>query len=30
MDFTLSDRETYFRDRVRAFIGKEIAPRNAK
>ena len=30
MDFTLSDRETYFRDRVRAFIDKEIAPRNAE
>jgi alkylation response protein AidB-like acyl-CoA dehydrogenase len=28
MDFTLSERETYFRDRVKAFIDKEIAPRN--
>ncbi len=30
MDFTLSDRETYFRDRVRAFIDAEIAPRQAE
>jgi acyl-CoA dehydrogenase len=29
MDFTLSDRETYFRDRVRAFIDAEIHPRQA-
>ncbi|SOB87760.1 Acyl-CoA dehydrogenase [Sphingomonas guangdongensis] len=28
MDFTLNERETYFRDRVRAFIAAEIAPRN--
>jgi acyl-CoA dehydrogenase len=27
LDFTLSERETYFRDRVRAFIEAEIAPR---
>ncbi|WP_419807379.1 acyl-CoA dehydrogenase family protein [Sphingomonas sp.] len=27
MDFTLSERETYFRDRVRDFIEREIAPR---
>ena len=30
MDFTLSERETYFRDRVRAFIDAEIAPRDAE
>ena len=29
MDFTLSDRETYFRDRVKAFIDAEIRPRQA-
>ena len=28
MDFTLSERENYFRDRVRDFIAREIAPRN--
>ena len=28
MDFTLSERETYFRDRVRDFIADEIAPRD--
>ncbi|MBA4047505.1 MAG: acyl-CoA dehydrogenase [Sphingomonas sp.] len=28
MDFTLSDRETFFRDRVRDFIDREIRPRN--
>ena len=28
MDFTLSDRETFFRDRVRDFIAREITPRN--
>ena len=28
MDFTLSERETYFRDRVRDFIAREIAPRD--
>ena len=28
MDFTLSERETFFRDRVRDFIAREIAPRN--
>ncbi len=27
MDFTLSERETYFRDRVRDFIATRIAPR---
>ncbi|MDF2495136.1 acyl-CoA dehydrogenase family protein [Sphingomonas sp.] len=27
MDFTLSERETYFRDRVKVFIDAEIAPR---
>jgi alkylation response protein AidB-like acyl-CoA dehydrogenase len=27
MDFTLSERETYFRDRVRAFIARHVAPR---
>ena len=27
MDFTLSDRETYFRDRVRDFIDQHIRPR---
>ncbi len=27
MDFTLSERETYFRDRVRTFIDTHIAPR---
>ena len=29
MDFTLNERETYFRDRVKAFIDREIAPRQA-
>ncbi|WP_380785745.1 acyl-CoA dehydrogenase family protein [Sphingomonas sp. R86521] len=29
MDFTLSERETYFRDRVKAFIDAEIRPRQA-
>ncbi|MDR6789928.1 alkylation response protein AidB-like acyl-CoA dehydrogenase [Sphingomonas sp. BE138] len=29
MDFTLSERETLFRDRVRDFIAREIAPRHA-
>ena len=29
MDFTLSERETYFRDRVRSFIDQEIRPRVA-
>ncbi len=28
MDFTLSERETYFRDRVKDFIAREIAPRD--
>ena len=28
MDFTLSERETYFRDRVRTFIDRTIAPRD--
>jgi alkylation response protein AidB-like acyl-CoA dehydrogenase len=27
VDFTLSERETHFRDRVKAFIDREIAPR---
>jgi alkylation response protein AidB-like acyl-CoA dehydrogenase len=30
MDFTLTERETYFRDRVKAFIEAEIAPRQAE
>ncbi|MBB5714013.1 acyl-CoA dehydrogenase family protein [Sphingomonas aerophila] len=30
MDFTLNERETHFRDRVRAFIEAEIAPRDAE
>ena len=30
MDFTLSDRETYFRDRVRDFIDTQIRPRQAE
>ena len=30
MDFTLSERETYFRDRVKAFIDKEIEPRHGE
>ena len=30
MDFTLTERETYFRDRVKAFIDAEIAPRQAE
>jgi len=30
MDFTLSERETHFRDRVRAFIDVEIRPRQAE
>ena len=30
MDFTLSERETFFRDRVRKFISQEIAPRQAE
>ncbi len=29
MDFTLNDRETYFRDRVKAFIDTRIRPRDA-
>jgi acyl-CoA dehydrogenase len=29
MDFTLSDRETHFRDRVRAFIADHVEPRQA-
>ena len=28
MDFTLSERETYFRDRVRDFIDQHIRPRD--
>jgi acyl-CoA dehydrogenase len=27
MDFTLNERETYFRDRVRSFLETEVAPR---
>ena len=30
MDFTLSERETWFRDRVRAFIEDEIRPRDGE
>jgi acyl-CoA dehydrogenase len=30
MDFTLTDRETYWRDRVRDFIDREIRPRQAE
>ena len=30
MDFTLSERESYFRDRVRAFIDQNIRPRQAE
>ena len=30
MDFTLSERETHFRDRVRAFIDAEIRPRQGE
>ncbi|MGI4733058.1 MAG: acyl-CoA dehydrogenase family protein [Janthinobacterium lividum] len=30
MDFTLNERETYFRDRVRRFIDDEIRPRQAE
>lgn len=30
MDFTLTERETYFRNRVRAFIDRHIAPRDAE
>ena len=30
MDFTLSERETYFRDRVKAFIDQNIRPRQAE
>ncbi|MBN2972147.1 acyl-CoA dehydrogenase family protein [Roseomonas aeriglobus] len=30
VDFTLSERETYWRDRVAAFIDREIAPRDAE
>ncbi|TXC71580.1 acyl-CoA dehydrogenase [Sphingomonas ginsenosidivorax] len=29
MDFTLSERESYFRDRVKAFVDAEIRPRQA-
>ncbi|MCW4461270.1 acyl-CoA dehydrogenase family protein [Sphingomonas sp. BT-65] len=29
MDFTLTERETYFRDRVKGFIDQHIAPRDA-
>ncbi|MBV8237953.1 MAG: acyl-CoA dehydrogenase family protein, partial [Sphingomonas sp.] len=30
MDFTLSERETYFRDRVRDFIDQQIRPQQAE
>tara|TARA_B100000678_G_scaffold284343_1_gene285790 strand:- start:102 stop:1367 length:1266 start_codon:yes stop_codon:yes gene_type:complete len=30
MDFTLSERETYYRDRVKSFIDSNIRPRNAE
>ena len=30
MDFTLSERESYFRDRVRTFIDQNIRPRQAE
>ncbi len=30
MDFTLTERETWFRDRVKAFIDAEIRPRHAE
>src|SRR3546814_13647796 len=30
MDFTLSDRETHWRDRVRDFIDRAIRPRQAE
>jgi acyl-CoA dehydrogenase len=30
MDFTLTERETHFRDRVKAFIDAEIRPRDAE
>ena len=30
MDFTLSEREAFFRDRVRDFIAREIEPRDAE
>ena len=30
MDFTLSDRERYYRDRVRTFIAEKISPRSAE
>ncbi|MGN6270678.1 MAG: acyl-CoA dehydrogenase family protein [Sphingomonas sp.] len=30
MDFTLTDRETHWRDRVKAFIDREIRPRQAE
>ncbi|MBW4329396.1 acyl-CoA dehydrogenase family protein [Stakelama sp. CBK3Z-3] len=30
MDFTLTERETYFRDRVKTFIDANIRPRNAE
>lgn len=29
MDFTLTERETYFRDRVKGFIDQHITPRNS-
>lgn len=29
MDFTLTDRETHFRDRVKAFIDRHVTPRDA-
>ncbi len=30
MDFTLTERETYFRDRVKAFVDSRIRPRDAE
>ncbi|WP_174296453.1 hypothetical protein [Sphingomonas bacterium] len=30
MAFTLNERETYFRDRVRCFIDEQIRPRQAE
>ena len=30
MDFTLTERETYFRDRVKNFIERHIRPRNGE
>lgn len=30
MDFSFSERETYFRDRVKGFIDQQIRPRQAE